>query len=99
MSLDELVDVIWHDAPLQLASASQLLGDVFRYVLRPAFGRVEGNDADRVGVFTREQAKDHVFQIGRFDVGFAVSSTISSEVVHDNIDALIVTRGHDRRSP
>jgi hypothetical protein len=40
---------------LQVTAAAQLLGDIRRDILRPAFGGVKGNYADRIFVFTRKQ--------------------------------------------
>jgi hypothetical protein len=48
VSLDELMNVVWHLAHLQIAAASQLLGDIGRDILRPFFGGVEADDADRI---------------------------------------------------
>jgi hypothetical protein len=38
--------------------------------LRPAFERVEGDDAERVSILAVQQIEDHGFQIGRLDFGF-----------------------------
>ena len=43
--------------------------DVGRNVLRPLFGGVEGDDANRIFVLALKQIEDHGFQIGGFDVG------------------------------
>jgi hypothetical protein len=88
VSLDKILNVVRHVAHLQVASAAQLLGNVTRNILRPAFGGVKGNYADRVFVFTRKQVEDDGFQIGKLDVGFAVDQAIPAEV----------RRPRDRRS-
>jgi hypothetical protein len=93
VSLDELVNVVWHVAHLQIAAAAQFLGNVRRDILRPAFGGVKGNYADRIFVFTRKQ--DDGFQIGKVYVGFPVDLTIPTKVVDHEIDVLIVARGHN----
>jgi hypothetical protein len=47
---DEIRDRGWQLAQLQIAAAAQFAGDVFGNIFRPAFGGVEGDDADRVAV-------------------------------------------------
>ncbi|WP_161852535.1 hypothetical protein [Bradyrhizobium sp. CCBAU 051011] len=50
MPFDEIRDRGWQLAQLQIAAAAQFAGDVFGNIFRPAFGGVEGDDADRVAV-------------------------------------------------
>jgi hypothetical protein len=99
VSLDELVNVVWHVAHLQVASAAQLLGNVGRDILRPAFEDVEGDDAGRVFVLTREKVEDHGFPIGGLDVGFPIDADIPAKVVDHEIDVLIVTHSARSRRP
>jgi hypothetical protein len=48
VALDEILDARGHVAQLQIATPAQFMGDVFRYVLRPALGGIESDDPDRV---------------------------------------------------
>ena len=47
------------------------MGDIFGNVFRPAFGGVEGDDADRIAVLAGQQVLDDRFEIGRLVIGFA----------------------------
>jgi hypothetical protein len=38
-----------------------------------------------------EHVHDDGFEVRPFDIGFAVSPTISAEVIQDDIDVLVVT--------
>jgi hypothetical protein len=57
------------------------MGNVHGDVLRPAFGGVEGDDADRVGVLTGEKVLNHRLQIGGFVIGFNLGAARFPEVV------------------
>ena len=47
------------------------MGDVLGYVLRPAPGPIEGDDADRIVVLARKEILQNGFQVCGFVVGFA----------------------------
>jgi hypothetical protein len=84
---------------LQVAALAELLGNISRDVLRPFFGGVEGNDAERTFVLPLEQIENDGFHIGLFDVSFVPDPAMLAQVVHHQIDVLIVAAGHDRGRP
>ncbi|XIA63288.1 hypothetical protein ACFIOY_29485 [Bradyrhizobium sp. TZ2] len=55
-------------AHLQIAAPPKLRGDVYRYVLGPAFGGIESDDADRVAVLAGEKVLDNGLQVVRLVV-------------------------------
>jgi hypothetical protein len=54
VALDKILNARRHVAHLKIATAAQLLGDLGRYVLRPALCSIEGNNPDRVFVLAGE---------------------------------------------
>ena len=48
VTVDEVLQEERNVTLLRVAASPQLLGDIGLYVLRPVFGGVEGDDADRV---------------------------------------------------
>ena len=49
-------------AHLQIAATAQFARDVFRNVFRPAFGGIEGDDADRVAILAGQQVLNYRFE-------------------------------------
>jgi hypothetical protein len=84
---------------LQIAAPAQLVGDVFRDVLRPALGSVKGDHADRVFVLPGQQISDDSLKVGPFVIGLALDCAKAAEVVFHQVDHLILAIGHDRRYP
>ena len=72
-------------AHLKIAALAQFP----RYILRPFLGGVEGNDPDRAFVLAFEHVKDDGLQIGGFDVGFAIDTTIAAKIVDYEVHVLI----------
>ena len=95
MAFHKVLNGCWHVPQLKITAAPNLLGDVGRDILRPAFGGVEGDYANRIAVLTPKQTKDDVFQIGRLNVSFAVRPAATTKIVHYDVDGLIVAVGHD----
>jgi hypothetical protein len=75
------------------------LGDVGRYILRPALERVEADDANRIVVLPPKQVDDHRFQISGFYICFPVGAPQPTKIVQDDVDILIVAVRHDGRRP
>ena len=50
MAFYEILDAGWHIAELKFAAAAQFLCDILGHVLRPDFGGVERDHADRIAV-------------------------------------------------
>jgi hypothetical protein len=63
------------------AAHAQLERHDLRNVARPAFGSVEGDDADWITESAVEQVGDHRFKIGVFDVDLAPGASDRPEVV------------------
>jgi hypothetical protein len=97
--LDEILKIKRHIAALQVAAPAELVGDVARHILRPFFGGVKTDNPDRVPLLPLDHVDYDGFKVGPLDVGFAVSSTVSAEVVNDDVDVLIVVVRDDRRRP
>ena len=76
MPLDELLNVGWHIARLEIAASAQFLSNVFGDVVRPSLFGVEGDDADRIVVLARKEILNNGFQVRGFVViGFAPGAT------------------------
>ncbi len=88
MSIDEVLNVRRHIAPVQVATPSQLLGDVVGHVLRPSFERVEADNPDRIAVVTRQQFADDAFKVGVF-VGFPPDAAEPAKIIQNQVDVLI----------
>ena len=71
LSLDEILNGRWHISHLQIAAHPKLMSDVLGYVLRPALGRIEGDDPDGIIVLARKEILNDGFQVRGFVVGFA----------------------------
>jgi hypothetical protein len=99
VALDEIGNACRHVQQLQIAAPAQFLSDVGRHVVRPSFQRIETKDADRVGIFAREQILDDRFQTGVIDVSFALDAAEPPKIVHHKVDVLIVAIRHDRGCP
>jgi hypothetical protein len=68
-------------------------------VLRPMFGGVEGDNADRASILPLQQVEDDGLQLGCAVVGFAPDSTKPAEIVHYQVDVVIVAGRHDGGRP
>ena len=73
--------------------------DVGRNVLRPLFGGVEGDDANRIFVLALKQIEDHGFQIGSFHIGFASGAAVLAKVIDNEVNVPILVLRHDRGRP
>ena len=58
VAIDEILQEERNVALLQIATPAQLLGDIAGNVLRPFFGGVEGDDADRAFILALEQVEN-----------------------------------------
>jgi hypothetical protein len=64
VSVDEILQADRDVAHLKIAAVAQFMGNVGRDVLRPSFGGVEADDADRVLVLTGQKIGDDGFKVG-----------------------------------
>ena len=94
--VDEVLQPERNIAHLLIAAVAKFVRYVGGNVLRPLLGGAEGNDPDGVLVLAREQIGDHGFQIGLFDIGFAVDPAIAAEVVNDKVHVLIIVLRDNR---
>jgi len=99
VSCEEALQRFRHFAQLQIAPAPQLGRDIGGNVPRPALGAVESEDADRVLVLALEQVGDNGFEIGRLEVGFAPDPAQPAQIVHHQVDIMVIPAGDDRRGP
>jgi hypothetical protein len=60
---------------------------------------LKGNHADRAFILTGQKVENDGLQLGRAVVGFAPDPTQPAEIVHHQIDIMIVATGHDRGRP
>src|ERR1700722_12456006 len=97
VSAHKVVQEERHIAHLKIAALTQLVGHVSGYILRPLLSGVEGNDADRAFILTFEQTDDDGFQIGRFEVGFTIDTTIAAKIIDHEVHVLIVALRDNRR--
>ena len=63
MPLNEILNGRRHISQLEIAAPAQLAGDILRNVFRPALGRIEGDDADRIAILARKQVLDDGLKI------------------------------------
>ena len=78
MALDEVLNAGRHVPQLQIAAPAQLMGNVFRDVLRPAFGCVEGDDPDRVLVLAGRRRSATSRSVTAISAGATTQSSKSS---------------------
>src|SRR5690242_445347 len=81
-------------AELDVAS-SQLVGNIHRHIARPAFGGVEGDDANGMPVLAVDQLADQRIPISAFRVGFSPGAPDTAEVIQHQVSVLIGLLGHD----
>jgi hypothetical protein len=96
VSVDEVLKEKRNVAQLRVATPAQLRGDVGRNTLRPALCRIKCDNATGALALSREQVADDRFQVSGFFVGLPPNSAIPAEIVHHEIDRLIVALRHDR---
>src|SRR3954471_1341641 len=87
-----------HFGCLEVATVMDLRGDVLGYVARPAFSRVEAHNSDRIAVLAFKQIGDDRLEVDLLGIGLAPSAAVLPEIVHYQINALVVRR-YDRRRP
>jgi hypothetical protein len=60
---------------------------------------IEGENAYRVFVPALEQIHDHDLEVGCLTVGFAPDPAKPAQIVHHQIDIMVIPTGDDRRGP
>jgi hypothetical protein len=60
---------------------------------------LKGKDADRVLVLALEQVGDHRLEIGRLIIRFAPDPAKPAQIVHQQVDIVVVSAADDRRGP
>src|SRR5882762_674141 len=81
IAVDEVLQEERNVTLLQVAALPQHLGDIGGYVLRPVFGGVEGDDADRVLILPLQQVEDDGFEIGPFEVSFRPDTAGAAQII------------------
>jgi hypothetical protein len=99
MALDKILNRRWNVAHLHIAASTNFKGYIFRNVLRPTLGGVEGDDAYWVRVLAGKQVLDDGFEVGPLIVCLAPGASYSTEIVSHQIDRLIVAARYDGRRP
>jgi hypothetical protein len=59
LPLDKIRDRRAKISHLQIAATTQFASDVFGNIFRPAFGGIEGDDADRVAILADQQVLNY----------------------------------------
>ena len=95
VAIDEVLQEERNVTLLQVAAPAQLLGDVGGNVLRPFFGGIEADHANRVFILAGQQVENDGLELGRAVVGFAPDPAEPAEVVYHQADVMIVAVGHD----
>ena len=66
VAIHEIRDGRRQFAHLLFASATKFSGDIGSDIFRPAVGRIEGHDAERIGVLARKEILHNDFQVRGF---------------------------------
>jgi hypothetical protein len=67
VTLDEYLKVRGDFRHLHIAAPTDFVGNIFRYIARPALSYIETDDAHRVRILAVEQIADDGFKIGRLE--------------------------------
>jgi hypothetical protein len=97
--IDEVLQKERDVTALQVAALAQFLGNVARDVFGPLFRGIEADDADGVLILPFEHIHDDRFEVGPLYIGLSVSPPVTPEIIHNDVDVLIVSIGDDRRGP
>jgi hypothetical protein len=82
---------------LQIATTLDFSGDVLGNIFRPPLSWIEGDNPDRLAIFSGKQILDNDFY-RPLQVCFAPGAAIAAEVVWDEIDSFVAVRGN-RQEP
>ena len=99
MPLNEILNGRRHISRLEIVAPAQLAGDILRNVFRPALGRIEGDDADRIAILARKQVLDDGLKISGLIVGLPPSAADLPKIIGNEIDRLVAVSGYDRGRP
>jgi hypothetical protein len=97
--IDEILQHGGNISVLEIAPLADLDGSVGGHVACPPFGRIEGDDADWVFVLTGKEIGDHGFPIGSPVVSLAPDPAKPIQIVHYQVDVLVIPAADDRRGP
>jgi len=92
--IHEVEDRLRYLAELDVAS-SQLVGNVHRHIAGPAFGGVEGDDADGLTVLAVDQLADQRIPVSSFRVGLSPGAPDAAEIIQHKVSVLIGPMGHN----
>jgi len=96
--LDEILNAGRNVSQLQIAAPPQFPGDVLRHVTRLALELVEAEYPDRVFVLAIEQVENDGLKIGGLEFRFAPDPAEPAEIIHHQVDVMIVTAGGRSRA-
>ena len=99
MPLNEILNGRWHISHLEIAAPAQFAGDILRNIFRPAFSRIEGDDADRATVLAGEEILNNGFEVSGLVVGLPPSAADLPKIIGNEIDRLIAVSRYDRGRP
>ena len=87
---------VWYFVVLN-ATSPQLIGNINGHIARPAFSRIEGDDADRILVLPFDQIPDQRRAVGSGFVSLTPGSTETAEVIEDQVDITTCMIRYKRR--
>ena len=93
MPLNEILNGRRHISHLEIAAPAQLAGDILRNIFRPALGRIEGDDADRIAILAGKQVLNDGLKISGLVVGLPPSAADLPKIIGNEIDRLIAVSG------
>ena len=99
MPLNEILNGRWHISHLEIAAPAQFAGDILRNIFRPAFSRIEGDDADQATVLAGEEILNNCFEVSGLVVGLPPSAADLPKIIGNEIDRLVAVSGYDRGRP
>lgn len=89
MAVDEVLQLGRNVVVGIAAGLRQRVGDLLRYIARPALGRIERDHADWCVVLAVQQGADDGRSVARFFIGLAPASAEPAEVVEDEVDVAV----------
>jgi hypothetical protein len=99
VSLDETFQIKRNVAHLKIATVPYLMGYIGGDVLRPAFTGIEADHADGVAVLPLQHSHDDRFEVRPPDICFSIGAADRPEIIHDDVDRVVVVIRDDRRRP
>src|SRR6516225_10112122 len=94
VGLHKVEDRVRYLAELNVASA-QLLGDIHGHVTGPAFGGVEGHNADRMTILALHEVADQRLAVSLVHVGLTPSASKRAIILQHEIGVLVGRVGNN----